>query len=287
MEHPSISKDMWRDLLTTMTDARDGDGKAVGEEKSTDVSFPALTGSKTDLISAAERSLTTQFRSSVGDLHRAMHNAADRLKDFSLAFDLLQQANKLDEENYPVFDHMESLQRSLSIMKIFRDDNYLEGLGHTSDVPVFIVGMLRSGSSLFENVLGSHSRIVGIGEDSIFNGLLPVVISDISAVMKRSKTVEAVAEVIQYHAENILQRMLERAERIRKDQGSISEEPIRYIIDKMVFNFRNIGLIQLLFPYATIIHVIRDPMDTLLSCHSRRFEAECKQFVFPALIVLI
>lgn len=260
MEHTRVPKQMWQDLLDRMRKIRDGEN----EEDSTTLQVADDVG---DAISV-------QFSISIGDLYRAMFNAADRLKEYSHAFELLEKANQFDEETYPAFNHAESLQRSLSIMKIFRDDNYLDGLGHTSDVPVFIVGMLRSGSSIFEHVLGAHSRVVGIGEDSIFNGLLPLVINDISAVMKRSKTVEAVAEVLQYHAGNILARMQEKAESVRREQGfDESDGSIRYIVDKMVFNFRNIGLIQLLFPYATIIHIIRDPMDTIMSCYSRRFEA--------------
>lgn len=266
MEHPNVPKETWKNLLATMTEIRDGTNEKSVEEVGAD--HPS---------SAVDDAISAHFSMSIGDLYRAMFNAADRLKEYGNAFDFLVTANKLDEETYPTFNHVESLQRSLSIMKIFRDDNFLDGLGHTSDVPVFIVGMLRSGSTIFEHILDSHSRIVGIGEDSIFNGLLPAVINDISSVMKTSKTVEAVAEVIQYHAENILSRMQERAESIRREQGvSASEEPVRYIVDKMVFNFRNIGLIQLLFPYATIIHIIRDPMDTILSCYSRRFEAPSK-----------
>ena len=269
MEHPNVSKETWRNLLSTMSALRD----------SADHNSVEVIGA--DVPSAVGDALSAHFSMSMGDLYRAMFNAADRLKEYSNAFDFLVKANELDEETYPKFNHLESLQRSLSIMKIFRDDSYLDGLGHTSDVPVFIVGMLRSGSTIFEHVLDSHSRIVGIGEDSIFNGLLPAVINDISAVMKTSKTVEAVAEVIQYHAENILSRMQEKAESIRKEQGvRDSTEPVRYIVDKMVFNFRNIGLIQLLFPYATIIHVIRDPMDTVLSCYSRKFEAPSKLISF-------
>ena len=265
MEHPNTNKQMWKELLASMTLVRDGTN-SLSEYQYEESSLSKVGINLTPI----------EFNTSIGDLHRAMYNAADRLKEYSYAFELLQKANQLDEETNPVFDHIESLQRSLSIMKIFRDDNYQEGIGHTSDVPVFIVGMLRSGSSIFENILDSHSRIVGIGEDSIFNGLLPLVISDISNVIKQSKTVEAVAVVILHHAENILERMQTRAEQIRKEQGIHSDLPIRYIVDKMVFNFRNIGLIQLLFPYATIIHVIRDPMDCILSCYSRRFEAECK-----------
>lgn len=258
LEHPSIPKQNWRNLLASMERVASGNNSLAIEI----------------MTDQAEKTMAAEFSVSIGDLYRAMYNVADRLKEYSYAFQLLEKANKMDDEIYPPFNHAESLQRSMAIIQIFREDKFIDILGHSSDVPVFIVGMMRSGSSILEHVLDAHSNIVGIGEDSIFNGLLPVVINDISNLMKQSKTIEAVAEVIQRHADTILSRMHERAEAIRKEQGRYDPNvPIRYIVDKMVFNFRNVGLIQLLFPHATVIHIIRDPMDTLFSCFSRKFEA--------------
>jgi hypothetical protein len=204
-----------------------------------------------------------------------MYQCADKLSNYSYAWELLSKANEIDDKTYPPYDASESLQRSLVIMQLFKENNYwLEGLGHSSDVPIFIVGMLRSGSTWLEHVLDAHSNIVGIGEDSIFNGMLPIVIRDILAAIENPSTVEAVAAVIQKHAENILDKMKQRADEV-KGPG---KGQIRYIVDKMVFNFRNIGLIQLMFPHATIIHIMRDPMDNLFSCYSTRFESFCKLF---------
>ncbi len=258
LEHPKVPNERWRHLLAQM--------KEVQQH----------LNQSTPLVDISSDVGTLDFRSSTGDLYRALFNAADRIKEYTYSFGMLEEANRLDEESYPGYDHAESIQRLASIMKVFQIDHTIDGIGHNSDVPVFIVGMLRSGTSIFEQYLTSHSRIVSLGEDSIFNGQLPEVINDISIVMKTSKTVEVVAEILDRRAGDILRRMQERAELIRKEQGIDSKDSIRYIVDKMVFNFRNIGLIQLLFPYATIIHVIRDPMDTLLSCYSKRFESPSK-----------
>ncbi len=50
-----------------------------------------------------------------------------------------------------------------------------------------------------------------------------------------------------------------------------NENEGRFVVDKMLMNYRNIGLIHLLFPHATILHMVRDPMDTLWSCYKTRF----------------
>eukprot|EP01033_Poteriospumella_lacustris_P010063 gene10063-7190_t len=47
---------------------------------------------------------------------------------------------------------------------------------------------------------------------------------------------------------------------------------LRYIVDKMLFNYRNIGFIHMVFPEAPIIHMVRDPLDTLLSCYRLKFD---------------
>ena len=56
-----------------------------------------------------------------------------------------------------------------------------------------------------------------------------------------------------------------------KGEPSSAEGTGRFVVDKMLMNYRNIGLIHLLFPYATILHLVRDPMDTLYSCYKTRF----------------
>ena len=60
----------------------------------------------------------------------------------------------------------------------------------------------------------------------------------------------------------------------RVPRRRISDYSSRRIIDKMLLNYRSIGMIHLLFPKAAIIHLVRDPMDTLLSCYKTRFTDE-------------
>lgn len=52
-----------------------------------------------------------------------------------------------------------------------------------------------------------------------------------------------------------------------------------FIIDKMLFNYNNVGFIHLVYPNALILHTVRDPMDTLLSCYSHKFDDEGLEWV--------
>lgn len=49
-------------------------------------------------------------------------------------------------------------------------------------------------------------------------------------------------------------------------------EKFKRIVDKMIFNYRNIGFIHMVYPNAVILHTLRDPMDTLFSCYSHKFD---------------
>jgi tetratricopeptide (TPR) repeat protein len=130
-----------------------------------------------------------------------------------------------------------------------------------SDKPVFIVGMPRSGTSLVEQILASHPAVHGAGEldfvHHIWVGMLDMLRSNFGQYPKcldklTTEQVDGMAEV--YLAPLVAMR----------------PEATR-ITDKMPLNFLHLGLIASLFPSARIIHCVRDPMDTCLSCFMTYF----------------
>ncbi|HEY4172723.1 MAG TPA: sulfotransferase, partial [Rhodopila sp.] len=136
------------------------------------------------------------------------------------------------------------------------------GLGDPSELPVFIVGMPRSGTTLVEQVLASHHGVFGAGERAD----LPLAVERLTERMGSLPFPEAMwtlggAELRQIGAAYVaaLRVLAPEAERIT---------------DKMPANFRFAGLIPLILPRARIIHVVRDPVDTCLSCFSKVFEGE-------------
>ncbi|MCX7157736.1 MAG: sulfotransferase [Proteobacteria bacterium] len=126
------------------------------------------------------------------------------------------------------------------------------GQGAPSTMPVFIVGMPRSGTTLLEQILASHPDIHGAGE-----------------LTHIQRLADTAGPVIGLDAERLAamgREYLSQVERLAAGR--------RHIVDKMPSNFLHAGLIRLTLPDARIIHCRRDPVDTCLSCYSKLFTTE-------------
>lgn len=120
---------------------------------------------------------------------------------------------------------------------------------------------------MLETILDAHPDIFGMGEESIFNPMLPTIRDDIVKYYDNGNW-DAVRPVVRDHAATVVKKMIDLA----KKQDASSNSTVKHVVDKMLFNYRNIGFIHLLFPKAVIIHMIRDPLDTLLSCYTHKFD---------------
>lgn len=121
---------------------------------------------------------------------------------------------------------------------------------------VFIVGMPRSGTSLTEQILASHSAVAGAGELNTLN--------DIAAELSDS-------HLYPQGIDRLETGTLNRAATRYLDTLCEGREDYRLVTDKMPHNFLNLGLIALLLPGARIIHCVRDPRDTCLSIYFQKF----------------
>ena len=129
--------------------------------------------------------------------------------------------------------------------------------------PVFIVGMPRSGTSLVEQILATHKEVYGAGEledigffaDGL--GFRPGGTASIRTCFSPLKAAE-----LDIFSDTYLSNI---------DRLSNGE---RIVVDKMPSNFMWLGLIQLLFPKARIIHINRNPIDTCLSCYFLEFSGD-------------
>ncbi|MFK7959755.1 MAG: sulfotransferase [Phycisphaerales bacterium] len=129
-----------------------------------------------------------------------------------------------------------------------------------SDVPVFILGMPRSGTSLVEQILGSHPQIAAGGERSSLWKLVGELEPHQDALPTRIENPSA-----------ITQSALDKAARAYvKDLRSVDKSADR-VTDKQPFNFLHIGLIAKMFPNARIIHCRRNPFDVAVSCFMQSF----------------
>jgi tetratricopeptide (TPR) repeat protein len=123
-----------------------------------------------------------------------------------------------------------------------------------SDVPVFIVGMPRCGSTLIEQILASHPQVHGAGElvglRPLFEGMVPGAL-DAGADDSERQLAEIAAVGL-----DKLRRFSTHADRI---------------IDKDLANFLHLGVIHRIFPRARIIHCRRNALDTCFSAYSKLF----------------
>lgn len=131
------------------------------------------------------------------------------------------------------------------------------GYGLDSCIPTFVLGMPRSGTTLVEQIMGSHSRIYGAGELSI----VPELIQKLNAWEMKLGTRRSYPECIDDMGQNESKRF---AEKLLAELQTHSPTALR-IVDKLPHNFEHIGLIKLLFPNAKILHLKREPRDVAMS----------------------
>ena len=135
-----------------------------------------------------------------------------------------------------------------------------DGAGYNSDLPIFILGMPRSGTTLVEQILASHPSIHGAGELKDLSGIafgLP------HRLGSSQPFPECVAEVDAGRWRELGEAYVQG---IRKHAAGMER-----ITDKMPSNYHFVGLIHLMLPSAQIIHCVRDPVDTCLSCYKTLF----------------
>ncbi len=129
---------------------------------------------------------------------------------------------------------------------------------------IFIIGMPRSGTSLTEQILSSHSRVHGAGELNFMNEET----AELMYLLPKHPDVHLERKVF----ESIRKAYLGHLEALNTDK--------RIITDKMPHNFLRLGFILCAFPKAKVIHLNRDPVAVCWSCFSRFFPARGMNFTF-------
>jgi hypothetical protein len=138
--------------------------------------------------------------------------------------------------------------------------------GCDSELPVFIVGMPRSGTSMVEQILGRHSLVRPCGERrDIYR--LP---RRLSGGDPERLWPEILARTDARTLDDIAREYIET--------GRGQDRRCRRITDKLPGNYVNLGLIQLLFPHARVVYCRRDPLDTGLSCFQQNFRSKGMEF---------
>jgi tetratricopeptide (TPR) repeat protein len=182
---------------------------------------------------------------------------------FDEAFEFFKQGNRI--RNRQVAYSADAVTKMTdAIMGVFNKDFLACPFPFSSDSrsPLFIVGMPRSGTTLLASILSNHRSIGTAGE-------LPM-LTDVTARLHTliGGDTEPFPYAIRQLTSSVAGRIIHDYEkRLRRDIAP----GVPYVIDKNPINFRNLGLITMLFPKARIIHCTRAPFDTVISNYFQRF----------------
>ncbi|MDP9088689.1 MAG: sulfotransferase [Pseudomonadota bacterium] len=196
-------------------------------------------------------------------LRYAMGKYFDDLGDFDNAFPNYQRANDLAKRCGPQFDRA-FMSRNIDLIIRTLDQSWINHVRRSASVstrPVFIVGMLRSGTTLAEQILASHPAVFGAGELAFWGTAASAALADVAAAgAAAAKGIidDAGLAGLGHDYLQLLQNLSADAQRV---------------VDKFPTNFLFLGLIHAALPHARIIHMRRNAIDTCLSIYFQRFEA--------------
>lgn len=210
------------------------------------------------LINEAEK-LDTMLETKALPLHFALGKCYDDTKQYDRAFPHYLEGCRLKRKRTS-YDPADNDLASRNIREFFSRE-FIEGLrgeACPSRLPIFVLGMPRSGTTLTEQILASHPLVHGAGE-------LPDLLE--LASHPKEGAVEGYPLSLQGITRQDLQAMGEEYVIGLQTRNLESQR----ITDKMPANFNCLGLIHLILPNAKIVHVRRNPVDTCLSGFTRLF----------------
>jgi tetratricopeptide (TPR) repeat protein len=197
-------------------------------------------------------------------LHFAIGKALEDDGQFETSFHHYALGNALrrSHANYNADETTSHMERSRALFtRSFLRDR--DGMGCPDPAPIFIVGLPRSGSTLIEQILASHSQVEGTMElpDVSF---LARRLSELKLKSDTSKYPETVATLDGAALKALGEEYIARTRIHRK-----TDKP--FFIDKMPNNFAHVGLIHLMLPNAKIIDARRHPLGCCLSAFKQHF----------------
>jgi tetratricopeptide (TPR) repeat protein len=186
------------------------------------------------------------------------------VKDYSRSFKHLVAGNAAKRATI-VYDEMAAFNRFDRIEAALTPELIAEksGGGYPSKMPIFVIGMPRSGTTLIEQIIASHPMVLGAGELQTFNKVVIAVRGPDGNAISYPDSISALDAAA---LERIGAAYVTAVRKLAPDSD--------YVTDKMPSNYYFAGLIRLALPNAKIVHTMRDPIDTCVSCFSKLFTAE-------------
>ncbi len=202
-------------------------------------------------------------------LHFALGRAFEHKKDYPAAFRHYDLGNGRRRKTAR-FDVDMFERKTRRVCEVFDRPFFAAraAAGVDDSAPIFIVGLPRSGSTLVEQILASHSAVEGTFE---LPNVLTIVREFDHADARHDAYPESVRAARERHLTGLGARYLAETSAIRGGRA--------HFIDKMPNNFSHVGLIHLMLPKAIIVDVRRHPMDSCFSSYKQYF-AEGQSFSY-------
>lgn len=199
------------------------------------------------------------------ELHYGIAKAFDEYGEYEAAMGHFDLANKFSRQTQLVgrpYSHDREERQIDQICSTFskRFFERHKDFGLDSDVPIFIVGMIRSGTTLTEQIISSHPDVGAAGELRFWI---------------EAQDTEAVASIEKGVADKAALRSL-ASDYLASLRSFAPDKP--HVTDKMPLNYFSLGLMYLMFPNARFIHCKRNPLDTCLSIYMTPFQASPEFF---------
>ncbi len=191
-----------------------------------------------------------------GKLYNVIGMIHDDQGKYDAAFKYFKAGNDLFPQEFKREDFAREIDEKKDVFSRERLVS-LPRAGNRSKRPIFIVGMPRSGTSLLEQILASHPEVYGAGELRTIG----YIIRHISQIMGTSEPFPScIKNITEDVAEKLSQQYLAHLQTLPVGDAA-------HVVDKMPANFLSLGLIEILFPRAHVIHITRNPMDNCMSIY--------------------
>jgi tetratricopeptide (TPR) repeat protein len=214
-----------------------------------------MTSADGEWLQGAERALESGVSPIVeAQLRFAMGKYFDDLGEFSRAFAEFKRANRLQKLVAAPYDRAARSQFVDDMIRVYTRQHLAQPASGASESakPIFLVGMMRSGTSLVEQIIASHPNAVGAGELEFWQTMA----LKHEQLLRREPPDTMLAKRLGDDYLKILAQHSAHAQRV---------------VDKAPVNSEHLGLIHSVFPNARFIYMRRDPLDTCLSCYFQGF----------------
>ncbi len=193
--------------------------------------------------------------------------AREKRKEYERAFALAREANEASKKRLD-YDPKAHRDRCARIRARFSKAlfEHRQGFGSDATLPVYVLGMPRSGTTLVEQIIAGHSQVFGAGE----LGIVPQVIAGLQRWERHTGSGRNYPDCVDDLSREVVKGI---ADHVLGELRSFDADAA-YVVDKLPHNFENIGLIKFLFPNAKIISVRRDPRDIAMSNYFTDYQAK-------------